>query len=315
MMTKEQKLRLGIFLLISFGLAAAILAIFIVPQVKQERNPFHINFQGASVNGLNVGSPVKYLGVEVGTVDRIAFNPGDLTSILVSTKIQKTFQVKKDMEATLTYTGITGQKFVELSGGRNDSPNLAPNGVIKTGRGLGEKAEDIMANIDEAVKGINNLLAPDNQTRISLFLENAEKSAGIISDVLEKKRENLEGAIMNIESSSLEFRDITKNLRQVTEDLSQLTGKLEESAGKVLDSIAQRFSEKEMGSIMKNLESLIQASTSSLNKIQDLLFLQQAEMKNTFKNLELSLENLSRLSRDVIEDPTILIWGRREKKK
>ena len=97
-----------------------------------------------SVSGLNTGATVKYQGVNIGKVQNIKVNPEDLSSILVFVLIEKGFPVKKDMSATLAYTGITGLKFIELSGGETKSENLEPRGEISTKRGLGEKAEDIV---------------------------------------------------------------------------------------------------------------------------------------------------------------------------
>lgn len=315
MITKEQKNRLAVFLIASFGILILILGIFIIPKLKEQGEIYYINFKEISVNGLYVGSPVKYQGVEVGKVHRIGVNPDDLNSILVHTKLRKQFPVKKDMTAMLMYMGITGQKFVELSGGNNDSENLEPNGEIQTRRGLGEKAEDIVTNIDAAVQSINNLLDPDNQKRISLFLENAEKSSAILSSVLEEKRSNLENSLVNLENATLDFGAVTENLSKISQDLSKLTGTLESQSGQALDNLNKRFSDEEMGRVLRNLEAFIETASMSLNKIETVLIRQQEEVKNTFQSLAEAIDNLSKFSREMTEDPTLFIRSRKEKKK
>ncbi|MBN1225205.1 MAG: MCE family protein [Candidatus Aminicenantes bacterium] len=315
MVTKEQKIRLGIFLIISFGILVVVLAVFLIPKLSDQGEVYYINFKETSVNGLYVGSPVKYQGVEVGKVDRISVNHEDLNSILVHTKLRKQFPIKKDMTATLMYMGITGQKFVELSGGNNDSESLEPKGEIPTRRGLGEKAEDIVSNIDSAVKGINNLLDPENQKRISLFLENAEKSATILSSVLEEKRSHLENSLTNLEKATLEFGEVTANLSKISQDLGKLTGTLESQSGQALDNLNKRFSDEEMGKVLRNLEAFIETASTSLNKIETVLIRQQEEVKNTFQSLAEAIDNLSKFSREMTEDPTLFIRGRKEKKK
>lgn len=315
MMTKEQKIRLGAFLLFSILLFVAILSLFLVPKLREEGDLYFINFKDISVNGLFVGSPVKYQGVEIGKVMRIHVNPKDLNSILVDTKIRKGFPVKKDMTATLMYTGITGLKFVELSGGENASENLGPRGEIRTGRGLGEKAEDIVSNIDSAVKSINFLLSPDNQKKISLFLENAEKSSEILSSVLENKRDNLESSITNIEKASVDFGKVTGNLFEISDNLNKLTERLEAESEGALTNLSKRFSDEEMGKVLQNLEAFIEAASSSLTKIESVLIHQQEELNKMFVSLGDAMENLSRFSRELTEDPTLFIRGRKEKKK
>ena len=314
-MTKEQKARLGLFLMVSLVVFFVIIGLFLVPKLKEAGKIHYINFKGASVNGLFEGSPVKYQGVEVGRVSRILVNPSDINSILVYTKISKGFDLKRDMVATLMYMGITGQKFVELSGGSNESENLESNGEIETRRGLGEKAEDIVSNIDHAVQGISNLLDVENQERISLFLENAEKSSEILSDVLRTRKEGLEQSVTNIQKASLSFSDVTENMRKVTENLGKITEKMEASSGEFIDYINKRFSDEEMGKVLNNLQAFIENASTSLNKIETVFIYQQEELRNTFESLSQAIDNLSQFSRELTEDPTLLIRTRKDKKK
>ncbi len=314
-MTKQQKARLGIFLIVSFIIFIAALGFFLLPKLKEKGNDFFIDFRGTTVNGLYVGSPVKYQGVEVGGVERINVNPSNINSVLVHIKVEKGFSMKKDMTAALMYMGITGQKFVELSGGSNESQNLEPHGEIMTRRGLEEKAENIVANIDKAVLGISDLLDVENQEKISHFLDNVEKSSAILSDVLESRKEGLEESIANIQKASQAFSAVTENLRKVTENLSTITGNLEASSGEAFSNLNKRFSDEEMGKVLRNLEAFIETASNSLNKIETMFIHQQEELKNTFESLSQAIDNLSKFSRELSEDPTLLIRTRKEKKK
>lgn len=314
-MTKQQKARLGIFLMASVVTFIVILGFFLIPKLKEKGNDFFINFRGTTVNGLYVGSPVKYQGVEVGRVERIMVNPSNINSVLVYIKVERVFSMKKDMTAALMYMGITGQKFVELSGGSNESQNLEPRGEIMTRRGLEEKAQDIVSNIDQAVLGISNLLDVENQKKISLFLDNVEKSSTILSNVLEARKESLEESIANIQEASRAFSSVTENLRKVTENLSAITGNLEAKSGVAFDNLNKRFSDEEMGKVLNNLETFIETASASLNKIETLFIYQQEELKNTFESLSQAIDNLSKFSRELTEDPTLFIRTRKEKKK
>jgi phospholipid/cholesterol/gamma-HCH transport system substrate-binding protein len=314
MINKEQKTRLTVFSLASLALFILFLALLVLPMLKARGVRYVINFAGTSVNGLVTSSAVKYQGVEVGKVSDISVHPDDLASIRVRLELSRAFPVKKDMTATLAFGGITGSKFIELSGGTNDSPGLPPGGEIPAARGLGERAEDIVANIDTAVRRINNLLGPENQTRISAFLENTEKSAAVISGVLEAKRENLANAITNIEKAANDFGAVTENLRRITGDLSGLTAKLDTSAGDALVNLNKRFSDEEMGKVLRNLETFIEVASSSMKKIESLVVVQQADLRATVEGLSLAVDNLSKLSRDLMEDPTMFLRNRKGKK-
>lgn len=314
MITKEQRTRLFIFSVVALGLLVVFLALLIVPQIKARGVPYFIGFKNTSVNGLLVGAPVKYQGVEVGKVRQIRVLPDDLSAIQVELEIEKGFPVRTDMTATMTYAGITGSKFIELAGGTSAAARREPGGEILSARSLGEKAEDIVGNIDQAVRRINELLGDENQKRINQFLQNTEKSATIISEVLEAKRENLSNAITNIEKAALDFGAVTENLRRITSDLGGLTGKLNENAAQAIDNINKRFSDEEMGKVLKNLQGFIEATSSGMKKVEDFIFLQQTDLRGTVDLMGLAIDNLSKFSRALVEDPMLFLRSRKVKK-
>jgi ABC-type transporter Mla subunit MlaD len=314
MITKEQKARLIVFTFVSLGLLVLFLAMLIVPLIKAKGTPYFITFKETSVNGLQVGSPVKYQGVEVGKVRNIRVHPDDLSSILVELEIDKLFPMKIDMNATMTFAGITGSKFIELAGGTSRSDPMPPRGEIPTAKGLGQKAEDIVTSIDLAVRRINDLLGDANQRRISQFLEKTEKSAAVVSEVLEAKRENLSNAITNIEKAALDFGAVTENLRRITNDLGGLTGSIGANAAQAMDNLNKRFSDEEMGKILKNLQGFIEIASSSLTKIENVLLVQQADLRQTLEAMGVTIDNLSKFSRELVEDPTMFLRSRKVKK-
>ena len=314
MITKEQKTRLFIFSFAALGVLILLSALLVIPQLKARGLPFFINFKKTSVNGLLVGAPVKFQGVEVGKVNRIRVQPDDLSSIRVEMEIEKGFPVRSDMTATMTYAGITGSKFIELSGGTNASARLAPGGEIQPVRGLGEKAEDIVGNIDTAVRRINDLLGPENQKRINLFLENTEKSAAVISGVLQDKRENLSNAITNIEKAALDFGAVTENLRLISGDLGGMTSKLNEGVGQVLDNFNKRFSDEELGKLLKNLQAFVESGAADMKTLENLLLAQQSDVRSMVESMGAAVDNLSKFSRALVEDPTIFLRSRKVKK-
>ena len=158
-MTHEQKTRLGIFLSIATVIFVAVAGFFIVPKLRDPGTVYRIEFRDISIQGLIVGSLVKYRGVEVGRVTRIEVSPTSFDTVDVEVKIKPELVVKTDMQVTLVYVGLTGQKYVEISGGTLGSPNLAAHGVIPTAKGLGERADDIVNNIETTAKRITELLS------------------------------------------------------------------------------------------------------------------------------------------------------------
>jgi len=315
MMTNEQKIRLGVFLSLATVIFIAAAGFFIVPKLRDPGDVYSINFRDTSVQGLLVSSLVKYRGVEVGRVIRVDVNPRDLDSVLVEVKIRQGLIMKKDMSAVLAYVGLTGQKYIEISGGTLASESLMPRGEIPMGRGLGEKAEDIVTNLETAAKRITELLAPENMKRFSAFLENAERGSAVLSGVLESRRASLENTLANFEKASLEFARATEKFVPMTEDMSRLMRTLETNSQETLGNISRRFSSEEMGQAIQDVRAFLDTASVSLKKVESVLLEQQSELTRTFSSLGVAVENLARFSREIADEPSALLRTRKDKKK
>ncbi|MCU0284830.1 MAG: MlaD family protein [Acidobacteria bacterium] len=212
MITKEQRIRLIIFLVVSIILLILIFSIFIMPKIKTVGDVYYIDFRDTSVTGISEGADVKYQGVVIGKVIRMKVNPDDLRSVLIYIRITKGFTIKEDMRAALQYAGITGMRYIEISGGTMDTKNLEPGEKILTKKGLGEKAEDIVLSIDNAVDGLNNILNEKNREKIALTFKNIEKSTYIISDLLESKKTNLANTMENLDDITTKLSNAANSL-------------------------------------------------------------------------------------------------------
>jgi ABC-type transporter Mla subunit MlaD len=320
MISKEQKIRLGIFLVITSLLLVTILAVLIVPRLKEKGDTYFINFKGTSVNGVNQGAAVKYQGVKIGKVTQLEVNPENLDSVLIYVRIKQGFPVKTDMRAALQYAGITGMRFVEISGGKTRSPFVLPGGEIKTKKGLGEKAEDIVLNVDSVVNAVNDLLNEKNRRSFSQLLENLDTSSRVLADTLKKREKNLDSTLEKLDKSMDRIVEISKNLNKFSQYLNRLPDELKleevsrESRG-AFRNIAQRFSKDELGQVLKRMDSFLETSTLSIRKIETRFHALEEDFSKTLGSFRESMENISRFTRILTEDPTLLLWKRTGKKR
>jgi phospholipid/cholesterol/gamma-HCH transport system substrate-binding protein len=312
MITKEQKVRLSIFLVTAAVLFIVILAAFIYPKLKEKGDVYYINFKGTSVNGLNNGSDVKYQGVKIGIVKDIEVNPDNLDSILVYVRIKSKFPVKEDMGAALVYAGITGLRFIEISGGHAHANLVPPGGEILTQKGLGEKAEDIVLNVDNVVKAVNDMLDKKNREKFASLLSNLEKSTGVISDILEKREKSFVNSIEKFDATMTEIIQLTENLKSFSEYLNNLSERapiesLVKESETLIKQLSQRFSQQELGKTMESLDTFLKTTTSGIRKIENRFIDLESELNKTLVSLRESLENIASFTRDLKEDPTLLI--------
>jgi uncharacterized protein YukE len=82
-----------------------------------------------------------------------------------------------------------------------------------------------------------------------------------------------------------------------------------------VDNIAKRFSAEEMGQAIKDFRAFVDSTSANLKKISDGLLSQQADLHQAIESLALAMDNLSRFTREISEDPTALIRPRKDKKK
>ena len=121
----------GLFI-IGFSIAAAIFAVWLGSPGHRDDVVYRIHF-AESVSGLAVGDPVKFRGVDVGTVKAMRIDPDDPRLVQVDVRLRKETPVKTDTKASLAMKGITGVVFIELNGGNPAAQTLlaaTPEGKV-----------------------------------------------------------------------------------------------------------------------------------------------------------------------------------------
>lgn len=314
MMTHEQKTRLGIFLALATVIFLVVAAFFLVPKLNDPGTSYVIKFRDTSVNGLSVGGDVKYRGVLVGRVTAIGLSPTDPDCVHVTVKIRPGLVVKADMQAQMVYVGITGQKFIELSGGTAASPKVEAHGDIPMSRGLGEKADDIVNNLQTTAKRITEVLSPENVAKFSAFMDSAEKSSAAVAGLIQGRRTSLDHTLASVEKATADMAAAMAAFKPLVENLDRLTTTVETGSRQTLDNLSQRFSAEELGGAITELRSFLSTASVSLKKLESVLLDQQSQLQRTFGSLGEAIDNLARFSREIAEEPSSLVRTRKDKK-
>ena len=105
----------GLFI-IGLAVAAAFFAVWVSGSSRSDDVLYRIDFPD-SVSGLSVGDPVKFRGVDVGTVESMIIAPEDARLVRVHVSLRRDTPVKTDTRASLALKGLTGVVFIELNGG------------------------------------------------------------------------------------------------------------------------------------------------------------------------------------------------------
>jgi len=242
-MARKWARELTVGAVISVGLivfAIAVLAIteesrFFYPKVS-----YWTRFDNTS--GLARGSPVRLVGVQIGTVDDIVF-PTDLKEF----KIKVTFRVDRAFaprirRGTVAYlkslTYLSQDKYVELTPGDPEQAQLEPGGYIDAGKSAWEETllqgQGIADDLKEITSSFRDLLVALNQGQ------------GIVQEMIHNPEFGKQGAA-DLEGS-------LASLRRLLEGLEQGRG----LAGSVLSDreMAQRF-KGSLDESMTHLKSIL----------------------------------------------------------
>lgn len=230
------------------------------------------------VSGLNIESPVKFRGVEVGNVSEIAIDPNNSEIIRVSIEVDPGTPIKQDSIAVLTAQGITGLSYIELKGGSNTSPRLTVGGTITAGKSLFDKIEysatsvgdglvhtlsrvDALLNdkniqhISETLQHINQLSAilanrvpqvlnAENRENIRLTLANSARTSQILADTVEQELPQVLNAenSRNIRVTLASLANVSQNLARDSQKVGMVleqTIALEKAAQQTLSDYSQ----------------------------------------------------------------------------
>src|SRR5437660_11447758 len=153
----------GLFI-IGIAIAAAFFSVWLVSSGHRDDVIYRIHF-AESVSGLALGDPVKFHGVDIGTVKTMTLDSADPRKVQVDVRLRKDAPVKTDTKATLKLKGITGVVYIELEGGDANAKTL----LATTSEGeipeIPSEKSSLTTVIDELPKVVERFAALENQTK------------------------------------------------------------------------------------------------------------------------------------------------------
>lgn len=283
MVTKVQKVRLGVFLFISISLLFIFLIIIAGTRLLERLDTYYIAYKDVSVSGLQVGAQVKYHGLRVGRVETIRIDHEDVNRVIVEIKVDKNTPIKADTEASLILVGITGLKQVELFGGTREAPLLKPDGFIRAGTtffdDISLSVEEITTKLDRVLGNIDSLTSTANQIKFSNMLTNLE----LISQTTLTAVEKLETTI-----NSSDMESIVANTAKFTEDLANL----------------------ELDQVIRELNEAIAQANQTFTHIDLMVIRSRRDILLTFETLKEAADNFEEFTRQLSEDPSLILRRR-----
>jgi len=156
------ELKVGIFVFI--GLIVLVIFLLSIGGFKTWSSGYRINIKFSFVNGIKVGAPVRFAGVDVGEVKKVnlEFTPGENRSdVHLVIWIRGIIQIPSDSSVWVNTLGLLGEKYIEIIPGKDYVNCLKANESLVGVDPLPiheifNRAENIMRNLDDGLAQIRN---------------------------------------------------------------------------------------------------------------------------------------------------------------
>lgn len=328
--TRAQKVRLGVF--VAGGLLVMIGGLIALAgaSLGEERDLYSIRYAEGdiSLSGLEVGSPVKYSGIQVGRVDRIGIAPDDLSVVEVAISLQAGTPVANDSKANLGSQGITGLKYVELSRGTQAAGIRAAGGVIPAGSSgidaLASQAGEIAEKVSVTIDRVNAFISPDMRERVASVLDRTDRlletTEALVSEnraTLKRIGERLEGAVAEAERLATEMTQIAGRVDRLVERSGPRVDRTLASAAKLMKQL--EGTRENLDATLASADAMMISANDALLGMQPLIDRANLLVAQSRENLVDALaflretaENFTDFSRRVREDPSLLLLGDQE---
>jgi|JFJP01.1.fsa_nt_gi phospholipid/cholesterol/gamma-HCH transport system substrate-binding protein len=348
MESKTHYIIVGLFVII---LSLSLIAVGLWLSVGTENKIYAIYqaYMSESVSGLNLKAPVKYRGVEVGQVAKIALSLERPNHISVLLEIERGTPLKEDTFAILSTQGITGLAFIELTGGSLDAPTLTakpgerypeiqtkPSLLFRIDatitllsdnlQQISSIAKDLLQNLRDVAVTANALMSNENRLAVANSLRNVETITNIVTDKMKQMDGGTKVTMQLIENTNkvlVKIPELLTSLQKTALKLPNIINSINEMTqnfGRTATTLTQAIEANSQQST-KMLESIAQTTKTIDNTVaagsKDLsFFTQQAlpEVTNSIRELRELLSELREFSQTLQNKPDALIFGKSKPK-
>lgn len=324
MSTQANYFKLGVFIIAGVLVLAAALTLLGLGAARKDTVKMETYFS-ESVQGIDVGSPVKFLGVKVGIIERITFafvkyqdfKSTKLRYVLVEFGIDPNNSFMRENREDIT-------ELLKAEVARGLRIKVAPQGLTGTAyleMTYVDPAKNPTLPIDWQPASYYVPSAPSTIARLEETLRN-------FSETLTKIREaGIDRAVENLNALLVALREAVRqaDIGQIADRVTSLVDNLKATNGRIdaflgspeWSSSIKNFSET-MENVKKGTDDLPQALADMrklLVELSDILAGQSGDIRAILENTRETMENVNELTGDAKRNPARLFWGQPPLKK
>jgi phospholipid/cholesterol/gamma-HCH transport system substrate-binding protein len=264
---------------------------------------YEIYFDG-SVSGLTEGGPVRYLGVDVGRVQRIRIDPRADNRVQVVADIDSTTPVSDRTLAQLSLQGITGLLYIDLQQEREEELGRHILAAVQSERYPVIRSSH--SDFDQFLSSLPNLTARLND----LF----DRTTRLLSD---NNVRNVTRLIDNLDQSAARLPASTRGLNELLGELRNTVA----SAQGLIDDLhgTTRTASVDFLAAVQKLHMTsdnLAATTSTLNafaaenraELSGFVAVGLPQFEALLRDTRTAAQQITELSRNLNENPSLLIY-------
>lgn len=260
------KVRLGLFII--GGTAIFLIALFIIGKQKNLFDPvFKLTANFHNVSGLDVGSKIRFSGINVGTVDNIAIIND--STVQVDLLIKRSVQqfIKEDCQAAIGSAGIIGDKIMVITQGTNEAPMARDGQHIESKEPI--ETDAIIASLDRSAVSVETVTAQLAQVMVKV-----NSGQGTL------------GRLLNDETIAHDLSESTVNLKKSSRQLTEILADINSGHGALGKVIRDPDLANDLAETMLNLKHGSQGLDEILEAAKhNFLF------RGYFRNKDINYEN------------------------
>lgn len=290
----------GAFVLLVIALAAWFVVWYTDTQDRRDYERYEIYFQG-SVSGLSRGSPVRYLGVDVGRVADMRIDPRAADRVQVIADIDEEAPINEQTVASLSLQGVTGLLYIDLERDRGDKP-VMPRVPSERYPVIGT----VQSNFDLLISSLPDVMgaAADLATRLSKVFNDTNIEA-------------VSATLANVKQASDDLPVILDQVRTLTADLKTTASEIETAASAVRDvtegagpdfkaAVARvHVVMDNLATTSARLDKFVAANETNISRFSDQGL---AEFQQLIRESRQAADEFRNLARTLRQEPSSLIY-------
>ncbi|MFO0746636.1 MAG: MlaD family protein [Myxococcota bacterium] len=314
-LTRAQKTRLGLFLLLAGLIAIGALFIKLGGQIFEHRDDYFTRIRGG-VGGLQAGAEVTFNGIVVGRVSKVSVDRQDVAVVRIDLSLDAGTPVPEDTTATVALQGITGLRRVELDGGTNTARRRQPGEEIPAGHSFVDqlllRAESITKKLDGVLDDAGALVRGDNARHLERMLAHAEAAADAVETLAKSAGPRIDRLLARAEAASADLDLVMAAARDTAQSAQRAAATLERAATHEVEPMladARRIVARADG-VVTRVDGIAAKAESFVGRADSALGRAQSDVRGVLDDLTESLGRIGDLADALRSDPSSLLLGR-----